>query len=146
MVESTLVRIPSVLVQSQHRSLISHLQPLTSHLSPFAMPTHPRSYSPVAAEKLRRALLALAAAATATVAGTGCTVSGARIQKPGETVPPPTVEGGSGDSIRCGQQLYVPESEPTPPSQTARTVPLPRSLPRATPAPFPRRTATRSTS
>ncbi len=105
------------------------------------MPAHPRSYSPAAAEKLRRALLALAAAATATVAGTGCTVSGARVQKPGETVPPPTVEGGSGDSIRCGQQLYVPESEPTPPPQTSAVeprlggVPLP---PPRTPAVEPR--------
>ena len=105
------------------------------------MPAHPRSYSPVAAEKLRRALLALAAAATATVAGTGCTISGARVQKPSETVPPPTVEGGSGDSIRCGQQLYVPESEPTPPSQTSAVeprlggVPLP---PPRTPAVEPR--------
>ena len=106
------------------------------------MPAHPRSYSPAAAEKLRRALLALAvSAATATAAGPGCTISGARVQKPGETVPPPTVEGGSGDSIRCGQQLYVPESEPTPPSQTSAVeprlggVPLP---PPRTPAVEPR--------
>ncbi len=87
MVESTLVRIPSVLVQSQHRSLISHLQPLTSHLSPFVMPPHPRSSSPAAAEKLRRALLALAAAATAVVAAPGCTISGARPQKPIDDIP-----------------------------------------------------------
>ena len=52
------------------------------------MPTHPRSYSLAAAEKLRRALLALAAAATAVVAAPGCTISGARPQKPGEFVPP----------------------------------------------------------
>ncbi len=87
------------------------------------MPAHPRSYSPAAAEKLRRALLALAAAATATVAGPGCTVSGARVQKPDETVPPPAVEGGPDDSIRCGQQLYVPESEPMPPPQTPTVEP-----------------------
>jgi LysM repeat protein len=135
------------------------------------MPTHPRSYSPVAAEKLRHALLALAAAATATVAGTGCTVSGSRSGEPDSiplggvfiddtietpTPPPPLVplapkDGFSihvvtvGDShllsvakrygitlaallaanpqiddpdyIRCGQQLYVPESKPSPPSE-----------------------------
>lgn len=159
------------------------------------MPTHPRSYSPAAAEKLRRALLALAAAATATVAGTGCTVSGSQSGEPDSiplggvfiddtietpTPPPPLVplapkDGFSihvvtvGDShllsvakrygitlaallaanpqiddpdyIRCGQQLYVPESEPTPPSQTSAVephlggVPLP---PPRTPAVEPR--------
>lgn len=99
------------------------------------MPAHPLFYSPAAAEKLRRALLALAAAATATVAGPGCTVSGARVQKPDETVPPPAVEGGPDDSIRCGQQLFVPESEPSPTSErglgrTAGKLPvMPRSVP-----------------
>ena len=51
------------------------------------MPTHPRSYSPAAAEKLRRAHLALAAAATAVVAAPGCTISGARPQKPIDDIP-----------------------------------------------------------
>ncbi len=52
------------------------------------MPAHPRSYSPAAAERLRLALLALAAAATAVTATPGCTISGARPQKPDESVPP----------------------------------------------------------
>ena len=51
------------------------------------MPVHPRSSSPAAAEKLRRALLALAAAATAVVAAPGCTISGARPQKPIDDIP-----------------------------------------------------------
>ena len=142
------------------------------------MPSHPHSYSPAAAEKLRRALLALAAAATATVA--------ARAQKVGpndsdiplggvfiddsietQTPPPPlvplapkdgysihvvTVEDScllsiakrhgmtlaallaanpqiqDPDYVRCGQQLYVPET----------AVRMAGLRPAQTPAPEPR--------
>ena len=93
------------------------------------MPTHPRSYSPVAAEKLRRALLALAAAATATVAGPGCTVSGARVQKPDETIPPPAVEGGPAPSQTSAVEPRL-GGVPLPPPRTPAVEPrVPGGIP-----------------
>ena len=103
------------------------------------MPTHPRSYSPAAAEKLRRALLAIAAAATAVVAAPGCTSSGARPQKPGESGPPV-----QGDNLQDQTPIndiplggIAPPSDPidwTPPP--ASTTPPPRE-PRLAGAPPP---------
>ena len=97
------------------------------------MPTHPRSYSPAAAEKLRHALLALAAAATAVAVTPGCTVADARPQKPDESAPPVLDDNRQDqkpiDDIPLGGVApFLPPTDRTPPPVSTNVPPRPPRL------------------